>query len=451
MQYPLISEYVQAIADSENNLDELSSLRPVLDDHDEPLRTSGAFAVVFKMQDEDTGKYYALKCFTEEQGGRANSYKMITEELTDVHSPYIVNVKYLEGEIFVDSSCTDETEFPVLLMDWVEGETMESYVSREYKDQQLMTKLYHRFCMLASWLSTQVFAHGDIKPDNIMVKPDGSLALVDYDGMYVPAMKGQESPTIGTKDFTHPLRTSADFDKSIDDFALASIALSLKAISVDYKLLDLYGAPDRLLFSYEDYIKPSVSKVYKALCGYLYNEELCQLYGNFLIALSSKSMRFTRENDEEYSGSRNEENEKSGFGVLKKIDGTIYAGEWRLDMRSGMGIEVGVLRDRYSGQWRANVQNGVGIKVYEDGTIYSGQWKNGKRSGTGTIYFPNGEILVARFRNNNINKEAGFWFLKDGTIIFGLLSDKGPTGQCKHLLADGSIILEYWINGNKIN
>lgn len=440
MQYPLISEYVQAIADSESNLDQLSSLHPVLDEHDEPLRTSGAFAVVFKMQDEDTGKCYALKCFTEEQDGRANSYKMITEELADVKSSYVVNVKYLENELFVDSSCTDETEFPVVIMDWIEGETMENFVAREYTNVRSMTMLYHRFCVLASWLSTQAFAHGDIKPDNVMVKPDGSLTLVDYDGMYVPAMKGQESPTIGTKDFTHPLRTSVDFDKSIDDFALASIALSLKAITIDYKLLDLYGAPDRLLFSSEDYIKPSVSKVFKALCAYLYDEELCQLYGNFLIALSSKSMRFTRENDEEYTGSRNEENEKSGFGVLKKIDGTIYAGEWRLDMRSGIGIEVGVLRNRYSGQWRANVQNGIGVKVYEDGTIYSGQWKNGKKSGMGTVYFPNGEKMVAQFEDNAIKQVPGLWFLKNGTIVYGLVSDKGPIGSCHRLLSDGNVI-----------
>ena len=85
-----------------------------------------------------------------------------------------------------------------------------------------------------------------------MVRPDGNLTLVDYDGMFVPTMKGQKSPTIGTKDFSHPLRTVDDFNETIDDFALASIALSLKAISLKPSLLDEYGAADRLLFSAED-------------------------------------------------------------------------------------------------------------------------------------------------------------------------------------------------------
>lgn len=79
MQYPLISEYVRAIQDASNNLDQLVHLVPVLDDHDEPYRSSGAFAVVFKIKDEQTEKRYALKCFTEEQEGRAESYRNIAD------------------------------------------------------------------------------------------------------------------------------------------------------------------------------------------------------------------------------------------------------------------------------------------------------------------------------------------------------------------------------------
>ncbi len=264
MQYPLISEYVRAIQDASSNLDKLAHLVPVLDDHGEPYRSSGAFAVVFKMKDEQTGKCYALKCFTEEQEGRAEAYRQIADELEFVDSSYITSVKYLEKEIFVDSSC-EEDEFPVLLMDWIDGETMETYIAENYQDNYAMAMLCYRFCKMAAWLRSQPFAHGDIKPDNIMVRPDGSLTLVDYDGMFVPAMKGQKSPTIGTKDFSHPLRTVDDFDETIDDFALASIALSLKAISLKPSLLDEYGAADRLLFSVNDYNKLCKINLWKKL------------------------------------------------------------------------------------------------------------------------------------------------------------------------------------------
>lgn len=289
MQYPLISEYLAAIRDADDNLDKLSHLVPVLDKYGEPYRSSGAFAVVFKMKDEQTGKCYALKCFTEEQEGRAEAYRQIAEELEFVDSPYITSVKYLEKEIFVDSNCEDE-ELPVLLMDWIDGETMETYVAANYTDTHAMSMLCYRFCKMAAWLRSQSFAHGDIKPDNIMVRPDGTLTLVDYDGMFVPAMKGQKSPTIGTKDFSHPLRAIDDFDETIDDFALASIALSLKAISLNPSLLDEYGASDRLLFSAADYIDLSKSKTFTALQGLLSDEETRTLMSMFLLASAKKDL-----------------------------------------------------------------------------------------------------------------------------------------------------------------
>lgn len=289
MQYPLISEYLATIRDADDNLDKLSHLVPVLDKYGEPYRSSGAFAVVFKMKDEQTGKCYALKCFTEEQEGRAEAYHQIAEELEFVDSPYITSVKYLEKELFVDSNCEDE-EFPVLLMDWIEGETMETYVAANYTDTHAMSMLCYRFCKMAAWLRSQSFAHGDIKPDNIMVRPDGTLTLVDYDGMFVPAMKGQKSPTIGTKDFSHPLRIIDDFDETIDDFALASIALSLKAISLNPSLLDEYGASDRLLFSAADYLDLSKSETFTALQGLLADEEAITLMSMFLLASAKKNL-----------------------------------------------------------------------------------------------------------------------------------------------------------------
>ena len=334
MQYPLISEYLAAIREAKDNLDTLSHLVPVLDKYGEPYRSSGAFAVVFKMKDEQTGKCYALKCFTEEQEGRAEAYHKIAEELEFVDSPYITSVKYIEKELFVDSNCEDE-EFPVLLMDWIEGETMETYIAANYTDTHAMSMLCYRFCKMAAWLRSQSFAHGDIKPDNIMVRPDGTLTLVDYDGMFVPAMKGQKSPTIGTKDFSHPLRTIDDFDETIDDFALASIALSLKAISLNPSLLDQYGASDRLLFSAADYLDLSKSNTFAALQDLLADEEARTLLSMFLLASAKKdlSMCFFRL-----------------FGVQKPKEEEVWSTEvTKEDLKNAVEDEFGV---KYSKDWK---------------------------------------------------------------------------------------------------
>lgn len=289
MKYPLISEYVKAIQGASDNLDKLAYLAPVLDDHGEPYRSRGACAVVFKMLDKSTGKCYALKCFTEEQDRRAEAYRQIAYELDMIDSPYITSVKYIEQELFVDSQC-EEDKFPVLLMDWVDGETIGAYIAANYHNQSAMSMLCYHFGKMAVWLRTQSFAHGNINPDNIIVRPDGSLTLVDYDGMFVPSMKGYKSPTIGTKNFCHPLRTFDDFDETIDDFSLASIALSLKAISMNPKLLDTYGASDRLLFSEDDYRNPSNGKVISALKELMYDKDFCTLYSLFMLALARKEL-----------------------------------------------------------------------------------------------------------------------------------------------------------------
>ena len=348
MQYPLISEYLAAIQDAHDNLDKLNHLVPVLDKHDEPYRSSGAFAVVFKMKDEQTGKCYALKCFTEEQEGRAEAYRQIAEELEFVDSPYITSVKYLEKELFVDCNCEDD-EFPVLLMDWIEGETMETFIAENYTDSYEMSMLCYRFCKMAAWLRSQSFAHGDIKPDNIIVRPDGTLTLVDYDGMFVPAMKGQKSPTIGTKDFSHPLRTIDDFDETIDDFALASIALSLKGISLDSSLLQSYGASDRLLFSATDYLDLSKSKIFAALQGLLADVEARTLLSMFLLASAQKDLSMCS---------------FRLFGLQKPKEKEVWSTEvTEEDLKNAIEDEYGV---KYSKDWKRVLK----APTYLDG-VYS--------------------------------------------------------------------------------
>ena len=288
MPFPLISEYLEAIKLAEDNFEELSYLRPVLGDDGLPVMTSGNFAVVFKMRDERDGKLYAVKCFTKEQEGRAEAYREIAKELKQVSSPYILSIQYLEKELFVDTDQTTETEFPVLLMEWIEGKTLDKYLRENIDDKYALEMLAYRFSKLAQWLIPQPFAHGDLKPDNILVREDGTLVLVDYDGMYVPAMKGQKARELGSPDFRHPLRTENDFDEHIDDFPSVSILFSLKVISINPLMLKKYGASDRLLLSEKDYINISHSIIGLDTILILNTEDCRNLTSILLLCLHSK-------------------------------------------------------------------------------------------------------------------------------------------------------------------
>ena len=222
---------------------------------------------------------------------------------------------------------------------------METYIAENYTDSYEMSMLCYRFCKMAAWLRSQSFAHGDIKPDNIIVRPDGTLTLVDYDGMFVPAMKGQKSPTIGTKDFSHPLRTIDDFDETIDDFALASIALSLKAISLDSSLLQSYGASDRLLFSATDYLDLSKSKIFAALQGLLADVEARTLLSIFLLASAQKDLSMCS---------------FRLFGLQKPKEKEVWSTEvTKEDLKNAVEDEFGV---KYSKDWKRLLKAPIGLK-----------------------------------------------------------------------------------------
>ena len=289
MTYPLISEYVEAVRNAEDNFDKLRNLRPVTDGNGNPVMTSGNFAVVFKMRDEKNDKLYAVKCFLKDQPNRAENYRMIAEELEFVSSSFLTKFQYLDNELFVDSAHADGEEFPVLLMDWVEGTNLDQYIRQHLHDSYQLHLLAYQFSRLALWLMPQPFAHGDLKPDNIMVREDGTLVLIDYDGMFVPAMKGQKAREMGSPDFRHPARTEETFNEHIDDFSLASILLSLRVIAEEPALLEKYGAADRLLFSEKDYRAihdcQLLKDIFPSEC-----QEVNTLVGLFIIALTQSDL-----------------------------------------------------------------------------------------------------------------------------------------------------------------
>ena len=289
MNYPLISEYIESIRYAEDNFATLTNPRPVLDADGNPVMSSGNFAVVFKMRSEKDGKYYALKCFIKDQEGRNDAYKLIADELEYVSSEYLLHVRYLEKDLFVDTTSGSDTEFPVLLMDWVEGVTLDKWIRQHLYDQYSLQLITYQFCRMASWLMSQPFAHGDLKPDNIIVRDDGSLVLVDYDGMYVPAMQGQKSRELGSPDYRHPSRTADDFNEHIDDFSLAAIAMQLAAIALDPGLFANQNG-DTLLLAEADHRDLANSSNHHRLYNLFHNADFERLYALYLLAHAQQTL-----------------------------------------------------------------------------------------------------------------------------------------------------------------
>ena len=337
MIFPTISEYIEAIRYAEDNFATLTSLRPVLDGDGNPVMSSGNFAVVFKMRDEKSGKCHALKCFIKDQDGRSESYRLISDELEYVSNDCFVRIQYKENELYVNTSSSPTTDFPVLLMDWVDGITLDRYVSQHIHDRYALRLICYQFCRMASWLMSQPFAHGDLKPDNILVRSDNSLVLVDYDGMFVPAMSGQQARETGSPDYRHPLRTIDDFNEHIDDFSLAAIAMQLFAVSLDPGLLAAHHG-DTLLLTAADHHDPAASAAHGRLKPLLTDPVFERLYALYhfahatqhLDAINSRAFNIPKPTfvpqKEELSTIVTEEDLKNGvkdeYGAIYSADGS---------------------------------------------------------------------------------------------------------------------------------
>ena len=262
MLFPTIEEYKDAIRIAEHSLATLKDYEAEKTAAGEPWFSSGNFAVVFKMKHRSTGKLLALKCFTRFQERRQESYQLISQHLGSNTSSYLLHYNYLPKEIWAAGA-----EYPVVAMEWADGATLGDYVKEQCRlnNRSNLQALARNFEALTSWLITQPFAHGDLKPDNIIVRSDGTLALVDYDGMFVPAMQGQQAREFGSPVYRHPKRTLDTFDRYIDDFSLLVLLLELRLIAADTKHYSAALSGDSIVAKSGDWNDVGSSRIYQAL------------------------------------------------------------------------------------------------------------------------------------------------------------------------------------------
>lgn len=118
MPFPSYSEYIDQITTA---LDQYQHLQPVKKPNGDLYYSTGNFGVVIKMIDPDTQQFYGIKCFTREKTNLLKRYKEIANYIKANPSKYIIPIEFLEKELYIDSSITDENEFPALIMPWIEG------------------------------------------------------------------------------------------------------------------------------------------------------------------------------------------------------------------------------------------------------------------------------------------------------------------------------------------
>jgi serine/threonine protein kinase len=130
-----------------------------------------------------------------------------------------------------------------IVMDFVEGETLKSYAARaggKLPSAQVLSLFYPLIRSLAH-VHENGLLHRDISPDNIMLRPDGTLALLDFGAARQISVMGEHSNTINVKHGYAPeeqYRTRGEQGPWTDVYALCATIYRLTAGVTPTEALD---------------------------------------------------------------------------------------------------------------------------------------------------------------------------------------------------------------------
>lgn len=217
---PLLSSYIDAMeSESVDKWRTLHGVVPVRRPDGRVWCYIGGVAVVFKVRYQ--GRLHRLKCY-----------------ITEKHNlRHIYGYKYYESELYVEVPLGPPVWADVILDKWYEGDTLEEELKLSPSFERI-AELSEMFRTLAVELLSQEWAHGDIKPENIIVK-DNRMELIDFDGLYSSTFSGCECEEGGTPGFQHPCRNDM-YAKEIDDYSIALLYAMLRAMIYDSSLSQRY-------------------------------------------------------------------------------------------------------------------------------------------------------------------------------------------------------------------
>lgn len=228
-----LRQYLLTLSDPEGLLRTLAGAEVCRDARGALLYAAGNSAAVFRIRHR--GQIRALRCYLRPMR----------------HLREIYGERFLERELYLYDTAGAGTWVDVVVGEWIEGETLSEAAERAAaeRDTQRLQALAAAFDALAARLVSDDRAHGDLKPENIIVDAQGILRLIDFDAAYLPEFSGEQSPELGTAAYQHPARTAADFNERLDDYPAALISTALHALALDPTLRERYPESDGLLFT----------------------------------------------------------------------------------------------------------------------------------------------------------------------------------------------------------
>lgn len=286
-QLPNRNEYSQAVQNPHLNFadSELQNSKPHKNPLGLPIAWSGGAAIVFQLR--STKNVWAVRCFIRQGDNRQERYQAFERHLRQQGNlPQLVSFTYFDKGIRVNGNW-----YPIVKMPWVESSQLDEHVYQlvQQKATTKLSYLVQQFLQLVTDLEKRQIEHGDLQHGNVLVRPQNStpFVLVDYDGVYVPGLKGWAGIEIGHRHYQHPKRSGMHFGPQIDRFSSLVIYLSLLALSKDLSLWTRFHRDEYLILADFDYKSPTTSPAMNALLKS--NDKQVQTLTSFLIEACNAS------------------------------------------------------------------------------------------------------------------------------------------------------------------
>jgi hypothetical protein len=270
--WPDLTEYHEALQHPQRSLGD-AELQKATIDKDRfgmPKPATGGNAVVYKATEGQN--VWAVRCFLRPISDHAERYAAISKHLQKNRSAHSTKFFYLADGLRIKGGA-----FPIVKMAWVQGQHLDRFVESLLDQPKELAALREKFRTLVKDVEAAKFAHGDLQHGNILVTGK-DLLLIDYDGMWVPALIGRDATEIGHRAYQHPQRSVGDYGPYLDRFSALVIYLSLRALEIDRKLWDQYYTGDNLLFVREDFNEAGRSPIWGDLAA-LEDPEVSYLAG----------------------------------------------------------------------------------------------------------------------------------------------------------------------------
>ncbi|QJW93271.1 BUD32 family EKC/KEOPS complex subunit [Frigoriglobus tundricola] len=268
MSWPLSHEFNEAVQHPRTAFadPDLQSTEAVVGATGLPLPRSGNFADVYQMRGADK-RDWAVKCFTRPVVGLAERYARVSEALAAANFPFTVGFRFLAEGIRVGGQWR-----PVVTMEWVEGLLLNQVVRENAARPAVLAALGLMWVKLCKRLRETGVAHADLQHGNVLLVPGSrpgayGLKLIDYDGMYVPALANTPSGEAGHPSFQHPARTATRaYSPDVDRFPHLVILTALQGLVTGGSALwERHDNGDNLLFTEADFRAPHESKLLREL------------------------------------------------------------------------------------------------------------------------------------------------------------------------------------------